>query len=178
MNILIITGSPRRQGNTELMAEEFAKTAAKEGHQVVTKKLSEKKVNPCLACQYCFSHDGVCIQKDDMNELLSELDQADMLILAAPIYWFDISAQMKCFIDRMYAFAKKGFRVKSIAMLLNAGADGVFGAAQTQLNIMANYMNWEVKGFIQIPNVKEKGSILSSAELTKVYELARNLSCN
>ena len=109
MNILVVTGSPRKGGNTEIMADVFAETAKTSGHEVIVRRLSALKVAPCLDCTYCFTHDGVCIQKDDMNDILQDLNQADLLVLASPIYWFDISAQTKCFIDRMYAFGKKDF---------------------------------------------------------------------
>lgn len=175
MNILVVSGSPRKNGNTEIMAEEFAKAARSTGHEVTVKKLSTLKVNPCVACQYCFTHEGVCVQKDDMNDILKDLDQADMLVLASPIYWFDVSAQTKCFIDRMYAFAKKGFHINSIAMLLDSGADHVYAAAEAQLNTISAYLKWDMKGIIKVPGMKEKGSMLSSKELQKVTDFAKSL---
>ncbi len=175
MNILIITGSPRKNGNTEIMADVFAESAKEAGHRVNTIKLSENKIGPCTACKYCFNHDGVCVQKDGMNGILKELNHTDMLVLASPIYWFDVSAQMKCFIDRMYAFAKKGFHIKSIAMLLNSGADGVYDAAEAQLKAISSYLKWELKGIIKIPNLQEKGSIKNAEELELVSNFAKLL---
>ncbi|WP_234122938.1 flavodoxin family protein [Clostridium hydrogenum] len=175
MNILVVTGSPRKNGNTEIMAETFAEAAKEKGHEVTVKKLSSLKVNPCLDCKYCFTHDGVCVQKDDMNSILKDLDKADLLVIASPIYWFDISAQTKCFIDRMYAFGKKGFHINSIAMLLNSGADGVYGAAEAQLKAISSYLKWELKGIIKVPNMEEKGSMSTSAGLQKVREFAQSL---
>jgi multimeric flavodoxin WrbA len=176
MNILVVTGSPRKNGNTEIMAEVFAQTAIASGHQVTVKKLSEKKVNPCMACQYCFSHDGVCVQRDDMNELLKDLEQADLLVIASPIYWFDVSAQTKCYIDRMYASGKKGFHLSAIAMLLNSGGNGVFAAAEAQLKAIASYLKWEIKGIIKIPNLEKKGSVKEAKELEQVRDFARSLN--
>lgn len=176
MNLLIITGSPRRNGNTEIMAETFAQSAKTAGHEVTVKNLSTLKVGPCLACQYCFTHDGVCIQQDDMNSILKDLEGADMLVLASPIYWFDVSAQTKAFVDRMYAFAKKGFRIKSIAMLLNSGAPNVYDAAEAQLNAICSYLKWENKGVIKIPGMLEKGSMKTSDKLESVKDFAASLS--
>ncbi|QAA32641.1 flavodoxin family protein [Clostridium manihotivorum] len=175
MNILVITGSPRKNGNTEIIAGVFAESAREVGHKVTVRKLSENKVNPCIDCKYCFTHDGVCVQNDDMNEILKDLDKSDILVLASPIYWFDVSAQTKCFIDRMYAFAKKGFHLKSIAMLLNSGADGVYDAAEAQLKAMSAYLKWEIKGVIKIPNLQEKGSINDVKELEQVRDFAKSL---
>lgn len=175
MNILVVTGSPRKNGNTEIMAEVFAEAAKEKGHEVTVKKLSSLRVNPCLACKYCFTHDGVCVQKDDMNSILKDLSKTDLLVIASPIYWFDISAQTKCFIDRMYAFGKKGFHINSIAMLLNSGADGVYGAAEAQLKAISSYLKWELKGIIKVPNMGEKGSMSTSTGLQKVREFAQSL---
>ena len=175
MNILVVTGSPRKNGNTEIMASVFAKSAREAGHEVTVKELSTLKVEPCLACTDCFTHDGVCIQNDDMNSILTDLSQADMLVLASPVYWFDVSAQTKCFIDRMYAFAKKGFHIKSIAMLLNSGADGVYDAAKAQLNSICSYLKWENKGVITISGMSEKGSMLKSEKLEQVRDFAAGL---
>lgn len=175
MNILVVTGSPRKNGNTEIMAEAFAEAVKKKGHEVTVKKLSSLKVNPCVDCKYCFTHDGVCVQKDDMNSILKDLDKADLLVIASPIYWFDISAQTKCFIDRMYAFGKKGFHINSIAMLLNSGADGVYDAAEAQLKAISSYLKWELKGIIKVPNMSKKRSMNASEGLQKVREFAQSL---
>lgn len=111
-----------------------------------------------------------------MNDILKDLEHAELLVLASPIYWFDVSAQTKCFIDRMYAFGKKGFSVRSIAMLLNSGAAGVYGAAEAQLKAINSYMKWDIKAIIEIPNRKEKGDIRTAQELNDVREFARNLT--
>ena len=76
MNILVVTGSPRKGGNTEILADAFAQAAKESGHEVTVRKLSRLKVGPCLACEYCFTHDGVCVQNDDMNEILQDVHKA------------------------------------------------------------------------------------------------------
>lgn len=176
VNILVVTGSPRKSGNTEIMAEVFAESARVAGHAVTVKNLSCLKVNPCIDCKYCFEHNGVCVQKDNMNDILKELDRSDMLVLASPIYWFDVSAQTKCFIDRMYAFGKKGFHIRSIAMFLNSGADNVYAAAEAQLKAISSYLKWEMKGIIKIPGMAEKGSMLASPRLQEVRDFAGKLN--
>jgi len=175
MNILVVTGSPRKNGNTEIMADVFSQAAIEAGHKVMMRKLSGLKIGPCINCEYCFSHDGVCSQQDDMNEVLKDVEQTDLLVIASPIYWFDVSAQTKCFIDRMYAFAKKGFRISSVAMLLNSGGDEVYTAAEAQIRDISAYLKWELKGIIKIPNLEEKGGIRDSKELEKVREFAKSI---
>ena len=67
MNILVVTGSPRKGGNTEILADAFAQAAKESGHEVAVRKLSRLKVGPCLACEYCFTHGGVCVQDEMLH---------------------------------------------------------------------------------------------------------------
>lgn len=173
MNILVVTGSPRKGSNTDLMAAAFAEGAQEAGHGVTVRHLHEHKVGPCLACEYCFAHDGMCVQKDDMNALLDDVDAADALVVASPIYWFDVSAQSKCFIDRLYARAVKGFSVKAFGMLLDSGSDGVYGAARQQLADICSYLNWENKGAFEAPGMEGRGSIKDTPYLDGAREFGR-----
>ena len=83
MNILIFSGSPRKGGNTELLAEAFTKGAA-EHHHVEIVSVHDYKVNPCLGCNACFKTDGICAQKDDMALIYEKMSQTDMLVIASP----------------------------------------------------------------------------------------------
>ena len=175
MNITILNGSPRRGGNTEIMAMEFAKGANEAGHETKIINLAEKKVAGCLGCQYCFKNNGTCIQKDDMADILAELDKTDLVVFASPIYWFDITAQLKATIARMYARGKIGFHFKKTALLLDSGADGVYNAALAQYKAMCSYLHWESIGKICIPNMTEKGSMKTNEKLKDVYELGLSI---
>ena len=132
MKITIINGSPRADGNTGIMAEMFQKGAQEAGNEVVIVPLAGKKVAGCLGCKYCFEHSGECIQKDDMADILQLLDQTNMVVFASPIYWFDITAQLKSVIDRMYARGIIGFHFSKTALLLDSGAENVYDAALAQ----------------------------------------------
>ena len=175
MKITILNGSPRANGNTEIMAKEFEKGAKEAGHEVTLINLAGKKVTGCLGCQYCFSHNGECVQKDDMADILQVLDKTDLVVFASPIYWFDITAQLKCVIDRMYARVKIGFNFTKTALLLDSGANGVYEAALAQYKAMCSYLKWESVGEICIPNMTQKGSMNTSAMLQNVYELGKSL---
>ena len=86
MKVLILQGSPRANGNTAWMAEEYKKTAEAAGHEVTLVNVSRKKIAGCLACEYCHNKgNGACIQKDDMQELYPLMNEAEVLVLAAPI---------------------------------------------------------------------------------------------
>lgn len=173
MKITILNGSPRVGGNTEIMSKAFEKAATEGGHEVKLINLAGKKIAGCLGCQYCFTHGGECVQKDDMGPILEVLDQTDLVVFASPIYWFDITAQLKCVIDRMYARGKMGFHFTKTALLVDSGADGVYHAALAQYKAMCSYLKWESIGEICIPGMTEKGSMRNSELLQEVYELGK-----
>lgn len=101
------------------------------------------------------------------------LSGADMVMFAAPIYWFDISAQLKLAIDRMYAFG--GFNFSKVALLLNSGAEGVYNAAIAAHKAMNAYLNWEDIGIITIGGMAEKGDMAANPELAEVRALGESL---
>ena len=175
MRIVVMNGSPRPNGNTEMMAKEFIRGAEEAGHETELINLRGKKITGCLGCQYCFSHDGVCVQKDDMKEILASLDQADMMVIASPIYWFDITSQLKAVIDRFYAKGMNGFAFNRVALLLDADSDHVFDAAVSQYRQMCNYLNWKNMGIITAPNLEKLGGIAQSPALKDAYELGKSL---
>lgn len=176
MKIIVLNGSPRARGNTELLAEEFIRGAADAGHQAELINLRGKKIAGCLGCQYCFAHSGTCVQKDDMAAILAALDQADMVVFASPIYWFDITAQMKTVIDRMYARGMVGFHFNRTALLLDSGADHVYDAAISQYKAMTSYLKWQDMGIVTAPNMTEKGSVKNSPAMAEAYRLGNSLT--
>ncbi|WP_455539217.1 flavodoxin family protein [Terrisporobacter sp.] len=176
MKITILNGSPRRGGNTEIMANEFARGSQEAGNEVQIINLAGKKIAGCLGCHYCFSHNGECVQKDDMAEILEVLDETDLVVFASPIYWFDITGQLKCTIDRMYARGKIGFNFNKTALLLDSGASGVYNAALAQYKAMCSYLNWQSVGEVCIPAMIEKGSMKTAPKLQEVYNLGKSIN--
>ena len=96
MKVLILQASPRANGNTAWMAEEYKKAAEAAGHEVTLVNVAKKKIAGCLACEYCHNKgNGACIQKDDMQELYPLMAESEALVLAAPIYYFTLCAQIQ-----------------------------------------------------------------------------------
>ena len=100
-NILVISTSPRKNGNSALLAEEFARGAADAGHRVEIISLRDKNIGFCRGCYGCRS--GACVLKDDMAEVLQKMIDADVIVLASPVYFYSIDAQLKALIDRTVA---------------------------------------------------------------------------
>lgn len=176
MRIVVLDGSPRRGGNTDIMVDAFKEGAEEAGNTVEVITLANKKIAPCRACKYCFSHGGTCSIDDDMTAVLESLSTADMVVFASPIYWFDICAQLKLAIDRMYAFGGCGFNFSKVAMLLNSGSDGVYDAAIASYKAMAAYLKWEDMGIIAVPGMAEKGDMSNSPKLDEARALGASLN--
>lgn len=97
--ILVLSASPRKGGNSDLLCDEFIKGAQETGHSVEKIFLGEKQINYCKGCEVC-NNTYKCIQKDDMEDILTKMTAADVIVLATPVYFYTMDAQMKTLIDR------------------------------------------------------------------------------
>jgi multimeric flavodoxin WrbA len=129
-NVLILKGSPRREGNSAILAEQVAAGAKEAGGHVETVDLHELDIQPCDACDTCQAGDIDCVIEDDMQELFPKVRAADALVYASPVYWFSVSAQLKLFIDRCYGMGEEAdeakeyaFAGKDIGVVLTYGGD-------------------------------------------------------
>ena len=101
-NIVVLSGSVRRGGNTELLVQAFVDGANK-NNSVEVISVADYKVNPCIGCNTCFDREGhECFQKDDMTKVYEKLKMADVLVIASPVYFYGVSAQLKVLIDRLH----------------------------------------------------------------------------
>ena len=177
MSILIISGSPRKGGNTELLAEAFAKGAAKH-HHVEIVSVRDYKVNPCLGCNACFkSEANTCAQKDDMTVIYEKMSQADMLVIASPVYFYSISAQLKAVIDRFHNPIRDTFHIKKMAILLVGAASlpELFDAILTEYNLCLKFFDIEDAGKVLVRGIKDKGDINNTDALNEAYTLGLSI---
>ena len=132
MQILVLNGSPRPNGNTKGMVEAFRDGAESAGHHVDVVDVCRMKINGCLACEYCHTKGhGECVQKDDMQKVYAMLKEAEMLVLASPIYYHGITGQVKCVLGRFYsaAYPSKPPKLKKVAMILSSGDANMYDGA-------------------------------------------------
>ena len=101
--VLILSGIPRKGGNSDLLCDEFLRGAREAGNQVEKIRVAEKKIGYCSGCYYCQKSGGVCAKKDDMLEILQKMIDADVIVFASPVYFYSIDAQLKTLIDRTVA---------------------------------------------------------------------------
>jgi multimeric flavodoxin WrbA len=175
MNILILSGSPRKGGNTELLVDAFAKGAAKH-HHVEIVSVRDVKVNPCLGCNACFKN-GICAQKDNMAAIYKKMGQADMLVIASPVYFYGISAQLKAIIDRFHNPIRDSFHIKKMALLLVGAATlpELFDAILTEYNLCLKFFNLEDAGKILVRGVKDKGDVKGTRFIEDAYQLGASI---
>lgn len=168
MNILVLNGSPRPRGNTKRMIEAFREGAESVGNTVEVIDVCQKQIGGCRGCEYCHTKGhGQCIQKDDMQQVYDRLKQADMLVLASPIYYHGLSGQLKCVIDRFYAAAypQKPPRLSKAAMILSSGdADMYEGAVFSFKGDFLDYLGLEDMG-VYTAHGSENGSPAKLEEL-------------
>lgn len=147
--VLVLSSSPRKAGNSDLLCDEFVKGAENAGHTVEKIFLRDKKINYCTGCGLCYDT-KVCSQQDDMTEILSKMVAADVIVLASPIYFYTMCAQMKTFIDRCCARYTE-ITNKEFYYILTA-ADPESGAMDRAVT--------EFRGFLEcLDQPREKGTL-------------------
>ena len=123
--VIVILGSPREKGNSAILAEQISKGARSAGADVETIFLQGLKIAPCKSCYACQKQNSRgCATKDDMQPLYLKLIKADAWVISSPVYWFNMSAQTKIFMDRCFAlpaYAKNPFLGKRIAIAMSYG---------------------------------------------------------
>lgn len=171
MKILILQASPRTNGNTAWMAEECKKAAEIAGHNVILVNVARKKIAGCLACEYCHTKgNGACIQKDDMQDLYPLMNEAEVLVLAAPIYYFTLCAQIQAPIQRMYCVNNPA-KVKKMALMMSSYSPGVYDGAIAEYRDICKY--WEAVdcGIVTAMVNEQKTDALKQ----KIIDLVSNL---
>ncbi|MFR5658789.1 MAG: flavodoxin family protein [Butyricimonas faecihominis] len=140
-NILILEGSPRPNGNSDMLAEAFATGARAKGYEVSVIKVPGYKVNGCFACGMCWSMGTPCVQSDDMEKIFPEIEQADMIVFASPLYFFSWPTQLKCVIDRLYPYAlekcERGLAGKGMLVAFSGNS------VENEIKGMQSPMNFE-----------------------------------
>ena len=158
-NIMILSSSPRRGGNSDTLCDEFMRGAIESGNQVEKIFLRDKNIHPCTGCSVCSRYKKPCPQKDDAAEVIEKMLAADVIVMGTPVYFYAMSAQMKMMIDRCC---------------------GPYTDDTIMDRIVANFMgfldcleNPTVKGTLFCGGVWHAGEIKGSPKLQEAYEMGR-----
>lgn len=172
--VLILSGSPRKGGNSDILCDEFARGAAEAGHAVEKIRVAEKNIGYCRGCYAC-KESGICVQKDDMAEVLQKMIDADVLVLASPVYFYSIDAQLKAVIDRTVA---RWLEVKDKEFYyIVTAADEELTSAETTLACFRGYADCVEgaveKGVVYGMGAYEKGAIHNTPAPAQAYQLGK-----
>lgn len=176
-NVLILSGSPRKGGNSDILCDEFAKGAIESGNKVEKIRVAEKNVAPCSACYYCSDNGGKCVHKDDMAEILQKMIDADVLVLASPVYFYSIDAQLKAVIDRTVARwlevkNKEFYYIVTMADETPSSADGTLACFRGYADCVDGAVE---KGAVIAGGVYEKGTVKNTNAMKQAYETGKNV---
>lgn len=177
MKIVILIGSSRKGGNTELLARAFAAGAA-EHNEVELISVSDVHVNPCIGCNACRKRkDHDCFQQDDMRGLHEKLKTADLIVFASPVYFYGLTAQLKAIVDRFHAPIRNELKVRKLALLLVAAdtIPEVFDSILIQYESTLSYFHLADAGKVLVRGVEEKGAIKGNPALDEARELGRSI---
>ena len=176
MKILVLTGSPRKGGNSATLADHFIKGAKEAGHSIERFDAAFKKVHPCIACNSC-GMDGPCVFKDDFEFVRRHIIDADCVVFATPMYYFGISAQLKAVIDRFYAI-NGSIHVPKKAVLLMTYANTAASEAvpiKSHYEVLLKYLGWTDAGQVIAPGVWPVGAIGRTKYPEQAYQLGKHI---
>ena len=163
MKILVITGSPRKQGNTFAMVDAFTHAAEAKGHEVVRFDAAMMKIGGCHACMTCYKSGKACSFDDDFNLIAPHILEADTVVYAMPVYWYSIPAQIKGVIDRVFSLVVGGKDVAGkkcgvITCCEEHDASVMDGVTQPMRRTCA-LLKWDLVGEVCVPGVFNVGDI-------------------
>ncbi|MCL2164139.1 MAG: flavodoxin family protein [Oscillospiraceae bacterium] len=176
-NIVVLSGSPRKNGNTDRLAAAFVEGAESADMKVTLFRVADMNIAGCRGCNHCFEEKGVCVQKDDAQSILDALKDADVFVLASPIYFFSLSAQLRLAIDRTYALISVGSPAKKSALLITCGDNSersADGAVATYKG-MCSHAGRDDAGIIIATGLHEPDDIEGRPELERARALGREI---
>lgn len=178
-NILVISTSLRPRSNSDILTERLVAGARDAGHQVEEISLKGKELKYCIGCLACQKTQR-CVQKDDALWIADKMKDADTLVFSTPIYYYEMSGQMKTLIDRMNALYTADYRFRSVYLLATAAEDeesAVDGAVNGIQGWIACFPKAELSGVVRAVGVSEAGEIASREDLLEqAYDMGRNIA--
>ncbi len=175
--VLIVSASPRKGGNSDLLCDQFLLGAKETGNQVEKIFLRDKRINHCLACGACQSNGGKCVQKDDMAEVLDKMIAANVIVMATPVYFYTMNGQMKTLIDRTYSRYTE-ISNKEMYFIVTAAT----GSKQAMERTVEGFRGFtsclngaKEKGIIYGTGALKIGDIKGSKAMTHAYEMGKKI---
>ena len=175
--VLVLSGSPRKAGNSEMLCDQFIEGALGSDHQVEKIFLRDKEINYCIACEACQRNQGKCSIDDDMTEILEKMIGADVIVMATPVYFYTLDAQMKTLIDRCVARYTE-IKNKEFYFIMTAAVERKQMLERT-LECFRGFTDCltgaSEKGVVYGTGAWKKGDIEGSPAMKQAYEYGKNV---
>lgn len=150
MKIVVLEGSPNKNGSSNMLANELIRGAQEAGHTVQVIDAAHSDIHPCTGCIHC-GYEGPCVQKDDMEKFRGMILDADMVVFVTPLYYYGMSAQLKTMVDRFCAF-NSSLQAKHLKSALLAAAwnsdSWTFAALEAHYQTLVRYLNLQDMGMV------------------------------
>ena len=176
MKITVITGSPRKNGNTMAMVGAFIKAAEAKGHEVVRFDAAMMHIGGCHACMTCYKTGKACSFDDDFNLIAPHILDADAVVYAMPVYWYSIPAQIKGVIDRVFSMVVGGKPIAGKKMGLICCCEEhdtkVMDGVKIPMERTGALLQWEIAGEVLVPGVLNEGDIAQTDGCAQAAALA------
>lgn len=177
--IAVITGSPRKDGNSFAMTEAFIQAAQAKGHTVTRFDAALRQVGGCHACMTCFKTGKACSFDDDFNAIAPAILEADAVVFTMPVYWYSIPAQIKGVIDRLFSFVVGGRDIAGKECALIACCEeedlSVMDGVRIPIERSAALLKWNMVGEVLVPGVLDVGDIRKTDGCARAAALAEKL---
>lgn len=176
MKIVVITGSPHKQGTSALLADQFIQGATEAGNEVFRFNAAFENVHPCIGCDTCECGKKPCVFKDSMTELYKELIKADMIVFVSPLYYHAISAQLKMTIDRFHGIDDLLRGTNKYAMMIITSASSVphiMNGAVASYHETLCYLGWQDKGTLLAYGCYKRTDIEKTDYPKQAYEMGK-----
>lgn len=174
--VVLISGSPRIGGNTDKLADSFVQGCVENGTDVVRFDVAMMKVSGCTGCDLCYSNGMACVFHDIFNSIAEEIENADGVVVAAPLYWYALPAQIKCVVDRFHSFCvgERPVAGKKLG-LISCCADedaGSFEPLKGMFGLSARILGWEMVGDVLVTGLTGKDDVLGTDGCRRAKEFA------
>lgn len=173
--IVIVSSSPRKNGNSEILAQKFAEGAKAAGNEVKYIAVRDVGLKFCTGCLYCRAH-GKCVLDDGMNALYKDFQNADILVFATPVYYYAVCGQLKTFLDRLNPLYGRENKFKDVYLLATAADDdeaAMDGAVKDLRGWIDCFDGVALKGVVRGVGVDEKGAINSTVFPEQAYKMGK-----
>ncbi|MBR0277313.1 MAG: flavodoxin family protein [Clostridia bacterium] len=176
--VLIISTSLRGGSNSEFLARECEKGAKATGNEVEFISLKEKEIKYCIGCLSC-QKTGECVIKDDVPEIMEKVKNADIIVFATPIYYYEMSGQMKTLLDRLNPLYPTDYKFRKVYMIATAAEDGdfVFEKAYSGLGGWVDcFEKAELCGLVTGGEIDKPNGVQNHTDaVERAYEMGKNL---